>query len=199
MYQKITKPQNKEKSLINKEILVKKAARMSALGTALLCTFIEKAFKGLKGLVVFWRSSLLKGKIVALQFFVLLLFTDLKRLLKPERRLLWCKDHCFKNAEFYFWKKCFGHELHSFLAREYKRLPLSFDIFMNRKIQNTYDRIRITLLLRTAYKPFIVIFHCKSTSNKDQSGSTTFTITAKCTSFSSSPSTSSTYQGIDVL
>ena len=45
---------------------------MSALGTALLCTFIEKAFKGLKGLVVFWRSSLLKGKIVALQFFVLL-------------------------------------------------------------------------------------------------------------------------------
>ena len=105
MSQKITKPQNKEKSLRNKEIHVKKAARMSALGTALLCTFIEKAFKGLKGLVVFWRSSVLKGKIVALQFFVLLLFTDLKRLLKPERRLLWCKDHCFKNAEFYFWKE----------------------------------------------------------------------------------------------
>ena len=190
MFQKITK-----KKLRNKEILVKKAtARMSALGTALLCTFIEKAFKGLKGLVVFWRSSLLKGKIVALQFFVLLLFTDLKRLLKPERRLLWCKDHCFKNAEFYFWKKCFGHELHSFLAREYKRIPLSFDIFMNWNLENTYDCI-IELL----YKPFIVIFHCKSTSNKDQSGSTTFTITAKCTSFSSSPSTSSTYQGIDVL
>ena len=195
MFQKITK-----KKLRNKEILVKKAtARMSALGTALLCTFIEKAFKGLKGLVVFWRSSLLKGKIVALQFFVLLLFTDLKRLLKPERRLLWCKDHCFKNAEFYFWKKCFGHELHSFLAREYKRIPLSFDIFMNRKIQNTYDRIRITLLLRTAYKPFIVIFHCKSTSNKDQSGSTTFTITAKCTSFSSSTLNSVFPKCIDIL
>ena len=81
-----------------------------------------------------------------------------------------------------FGKKCFGHELHSFLAREYKRIPLSFDIFMNWNLENTYDCI-IELLF---YKPFIVIFHCKSTSNKDQSGSTTFTITAKCTSFSSS-------------
>ena len=157
--------QKKEKSLRNKEIFVKKkAARMSALGTALLCTFIEKAFKGLKGLVVFWRSSLLKGKIVALQFFVLLLFTDLKRLLKPERRLLWCKDHCFKNAEFYFWKKCFGHELHSFLAREYKRLPLSFDIFMNRKILNTvitmvenYSKCRIWVFQFWHFPPIFVI------------------------------------------
>ena len=124
---------------------------MSALGTALLCTFIEKAFKGLKGLVVFWRSSLLKGKIVALQFFVLLLFTDLKRLLKPERRLLWCKDHCFKNAEFYFWKKCFGHELHSFLAREYKRIPLSFDIFMNLKILTTVSSNCFTNLLSWSF------------------------------------------------
>ena len=185
MFQKITK-----KKLRNKEILVKKAtARMSALGTALLCTFIEKAFKGLKGLVVFWRSSLLKGKIVALQFFVLLLFTDLKRLLKPERRLLWCKDHCFKNAEFYFWKEMLRSRIAFILGPRIQTNTSQFRHFY--ELENTYDCI-IELL----YKPFIVIFHCKSTSNKDQSGSTTFTITAKCTSFSSSPSTSSTLNSV---